>query len=108
MVFPCGATLKQHSAPVIKQEYRDRAVEQAGSVRDELFLRADLAVGGVDEDDPLFARQDGAFPPGCTKRQPNRPLMQRFPRVIELSSGDVALTMAPSCSCSVSVQPTPQ
>src|SRR5882672_12938619 len=27
---------------------------------------------------------------------------------MELSSGDVALTIRPSCTCSVSVQPTPQ
>ena len=43
-----------------------------------------------------------------TKRQPNRPLMQRLPAVMALSSGDVALTISPSCTCSVSVQPTPQ
>ena len=43
-----------------------------------------------------------------TKRQPNRPLMHRLPAVIGLSSGDVAFTISPSCTCRVSVQPTPQ
>src|SRR6185436_6647903 len=50
-------------------------------------------------------------PPGaapCTKRQPKRPLMQRLPRVMSLSKGDVALTISPSCTWSVKVQPTPQ
>src|SRR5436190_16097079 len=47
------------------------------------------------------------FPP-CTYRQPNRPLMQRLPSVTGFSSGDVAFTISPSCTCSVSVQPTPQ
>ena len=44
----------------------------------------------------------------ATKRQPNRPLMHRLPAVIALSSGEVAFTISPSCTCSVSVQPTPQ
>jgi phytoene synthase len=48
------------------------------------------------------------LPPGWTKRQPKRPLMHKFPRVMELSSGDVDFTISPSCSCNVNVQPTPQ
>ena len=52
--------------------------------------------------------QSMLFPPGWTKRHPKRPLMQRLPRVMELSSGEVDFTISPSCSCSVRVQPTPQ
>src|SRR4051812_38308460 len=83
-------------------------MQQARLVRSQLLLGADLAIVGVDEYDPLAGRQAVGLPPGCTKRQPKRPLMQRLPRVIELSSGEVDFTIAPSCSCSVSVHPTPQ
>ena len=48
------------------------------------------------------------FPPGWTNRHPKRPLMHKLPSVMELSRGDVDFTISPSCSCSVSVQPTPQ
>ena len=98
MVFPRGAALEQHSALVVEKKNRDRAMQHATLMRAHLFFRADLAIVGIDEYDPLFARQDGAFPPGWTKRHPKRPLMQRFPSVIELSSGDVDFTIAPSCS----------
>src|SRR5664279_5642676 len=34
--------------------------------------------------------------------------MQRFPSVMDTSKGDVTFTISLSCTCSVSVQPTPQ
>src|SRR5512140_1924158 len=42
------------------------------------------------------------------KVNPKRPLTQRWPSVIDASSGDVTFTMAPCWTWSVSVQPTPQ
>src|SRR5256885_17081486 len=46
--------------------------------------------------------------PFCTNCHPNRPFTHKLPTVIELSSGDVAFTITLSCTCSVSVHPTPQ
>src|SRR5438105_4103502 len=47
-------------------------------------------------------------PSTWTKRQPKRPFTHRLPSVIELSCGELAFTIRPSCTCSRSVQPTPQ
>src|SRR5690606_22096252 len=44
----------------------------------------------------------------CTCWKPNRPLMHRLPWVTGLSCGEVTLTIRLSCTCSVTLQPTPQ
>ena len=44
----------------------------------------------------------------CVNCQPKRPLMQRFPRVTEWSSGELTFTICPDCACTVSSHPTPQ
>src|SRR5687768_4119607 len=43
-----------------------------------------------------------------TNCHPNRPLMHRCPLVTSWSIGDMTRTMLLSCTCSSSVQPTPQ
>ncbi len=44
----------------------------------------------------------------CTNWNPKRPLMQRWPSVIEESSGEVTFTTELSWTWRVRVQPTPQ
>lgn len=44
----------------------------------------------------------------CTYSNPKRPFTHRFPWVTSLSKGDDTFTMRLSCTCTVSVQPTPQ
>jgi hypothetical protein len=108
VVFAQRSPLHEYPTLVVRDEDREGAVQRAGLMDAQLFFRADFAIVAVDEYDPLLDRQVGDFPPGWTKRQPKRPLMQRLPSVMALSSGDVALTISPSCSWSVSVHPTPQ
>src|SRR5581483_7505868 len=43
-----------------------------------------------------------------TNSKPKRPFTHRLPRVTSWSSGDVTLTISPSCTCSSRLQPTPQ
>src|SRR5439155_27331017 len=44
----------------------------------------------------------------CTNWYPNLPFTHRWPEVTLWSSGDVTLTTELSCTCSSSMQPTPQ
>ena len=48
----------------------------------------------------LTASQPAPSPRFCTNWKPNRPLMQRWPSVTSMSSGEVTLTIALSCTCS--------
>ncbi len=98
MVLAGRAALEQNPPGAIHDEDGKRAMQRSRSVCAELFLRADVPIVAVDEYDSLFARQVIDFPPGWTKRHPKRPLMQRLPSVMELLSGEVDFTIAPSCS----------
>ena len=108
VVLPRGATLHEHAPVVIGDEDGKGSMQCAGLVCPKLFLGSDIPIVAVDEYDAFFDAQVIDFPPGWTKRQPKRPLMQRLPSVMELSSGDVDFTISPSCSCRVRVHPTPQ
>ena len=59
---------------------------------------------------PLDPARPVRYPAGrsWTDWNPKRPLMHRWPSVIDASIGDVTLTTESSCTCRVSVQPTPQ
>ena len=56
------------------------------------------------------ANARGCSSPGgdSTNVKPKRPLMHKWPWVTETSEGEVTFTIRLSCTCSESVQPTPQ
>ena len=87
---------------------------EVGGIRRATSLKAGLSPLGNSrlQISQTVRAQDDFFlfflPCPRTNCQPKRPLMQRCPRVTSWSSGEVALTIWLSCTCRVTVQPTPQ
>ncbi len=61
---------------------------------------ADQPAGASSRGDPLGS--------SCTKSNPKRPFTHRLPSVTSESAGESTFTIRLSCTCSESVQPTPQ
>jgi hypothetical protein len=54
VILAGGPTLQQHATTVVGYEDRKRAVEYTARVRAKLFLRAELTIALVDENDSFF------------------------------------------------------